>query len=34
MEVEDFVSDSELVVMEQTLLRKDFIRGRGFNKLI
>ena len=34
MEVEDMVLDSALVIMEQTLLQKDFIGERGFNKLI
>ena len=34
MEVDDFVSARALVVMEQTLLKMDFIRERGFNKLI
>ena len=34
MEVDDFVSERVHVVMEQTLLHKDFIRERGFNKLI
>ena len=34
MEVDDFVSDKALVVMEQTMMQKDFIGERGFNKLI
>ena len=34
VEVDDFVSERALVVIEQTLLQKDFIEERGFNKLI
>ena len=33
MEVEEFVSDNTLVIMEKTLLHKNFIGKRGFNKL-
>ena len=34
MEVDDFVSEKALVVMEKSLLQKDFIEERGFNNLI
>ena len=33
-EVDDLVSERAHIVMEQTLLLKDFIGERGFNKLI
>ena len=34
VEVYDFIYVGALVVIEHTLLQKDFIRERGFNKLI
>ena len=34
VEVDDFVSNRAHVVMEQTLLQKDFIWERGFNKIM
>ena len=34
VDVDDFVSKRALIIMEQTLLQKDFIRERGFIKLI
>ena len=34
MEVDDFVSDKALAILEQKMMQKDFIGERGFNKLI
>ena len=34
MEVNDFVFERALIVMEKTVMHKDFIGERGFNKLI